>query len=725
METMVHDLADLFRSSQTVRDTTGSLASIAKLLEACEPTLVLLADANGNVIVADALGSESALEDVDSLAKDLSEHLADAETCLCDVSDDSAAATAFAVRLGDEAGRGFFGGVVAQRETFEQQFGELRTAIVICGTLAWSIVHARRAKAQSSTRIQHLLAEQNTLRSSHAQAVSSAISEREERLREQREYVTQLQTVMMMAADGIVTTDETGVIESFNEAAGWIFGYAPEDVIGQNVSILMPSPDRERHDEYLAQYVKAGGQGLFNYAREVTGQRRDGTSFPLELSVSDVAIGSRRIFTGILRDITQRKKEEEELKRLHLKNEMILNSAGEGIVGLDEDGKIVFVNPAAASMLGWEPAELVGKVHHELAHHSRPNGDPYPPQRCPVHRTLRDGTVPRIDNEVFWRKDGTSFPVEYTSTPIREDDRIIGAVVTFRDVTEKRSLESQLAQAQKLESIGQLAAGVAHEINTPTQYIGDNTRFLQETFQALRKLLDCFSRLLQANKEGTVTAELLEEVETAVEQADLKYLVDEIPVAIEQSLDGVQRVATIVRSMKEFSHPAGTQMQAVDINRAIENTLTVSRSEWKYVADAVTDLDPNIPPVVCLPGECNQVFLNLIINAAHAVADKLRDGSTSEKGTITVATRRDGDWVEIRVRDTGTGIPEEIRAKVLDPFFTTKEVGRGTGQGLAIAHSVVVDKHGGTLTFDTEVGRGTTFMVRLPIEQESTSAEQC
>jgi len=166
-------------------------------------------------------------------------------------------------------------------------------------------------------------------------------------------------------------------------------------------------------------------------------------------------------------------------------------------------------------------------------------------------------------------------------------------------------------------------------------------------------------------------------------------------------------------------------MQAVDINRAIENTLTVSRSEWKYVADAVTDLDPNIPPVVCLPGECNQVFLNLIINAAHAVADKLRDGSTSEKGTITVATRRDGDWVEIRVRDTGTGIPEEIRAKVLDPFFTTKEVGRGTGQGLAIAHSVVVDKHGGTLTFDTEVGRGTTFMVRLPIEQESTSAEQC
>ena len=171
-----------------------------------------------------------------------------------------------------------------------------------------------------------------------------------------------------------------------------------------------------------------------------------------------------------------------------------------------------------------------------------------------------------MDHEVFWRGNGTSFPVEYTSTPIREEGKVTGAVLTFRDVTEKITLESQLAQAHKLESIGQLAAGVAHEINTPTQYIGDNTRFLQDTFHDLRKLLDSFDSLLQANRKGTVSDELLEAVETAVEQADLEYLIEDIPKAIEQSLDGVRRVATIVRSMKEFSHPAGAQKQAVDIN---------------------------------------------------------------------------------------------------------------------------------------------------------------
>jgi len=169
-----------------------------------------------------------------------------------------------------------------------------------------------------------------------------------------------------------------------------------------------------------------------------------------------------------------------------------------------------------------------------------------------------------------------------------------------------------------------------------------------------------------------------------VEQADVDYLAEDVPKAIEQSLEGVSRVATIVRSMKEFSHPGGAEKQAVDLNRALENTLTVSRNEWKYVADAVTEFDPALPLVNCLPGESNQVFLNLIINAAHAIAEKPPDDS-AEKGTITVTTRQDGDWVEIRVQDTGTGIPENVRSRVFDPFFTTKEVGRGTGQGLAIA----------------------------------------
>ena len=203
----------------------------------------------------------------------------------------------------------------------------------------------------------------------------------------------------------------------------------------------------------------------------------------------------------------------------------------------------------------------------------------------------------------------------------------------------------------------------------------------------------------------------------------MEYLIEEIPKAIAQSLEGVGRVANIVRSMKEFSHPGTDEMQPVDLNKALECTLTVCRNEWKYVADVVTDLDPHLPPVHCMPGACNQVFLNLIINAAHAIADKQGNDST-KKGTITVSTRTDGDWVEVRVADTGTGIAEEHRTKVFDPFFTTKKVGRGTGQGLAIAHSVLVDKHGGTLSFDTEVGRGTTFIVRLPQRAGGTPSER-
>ena len=406
-----------------------------------------------------------------------------------------------------------------------------------------------------------------------------------------------------------------------------------------------------------------------------------------------------------------------QLKRLHLQNEMILNSAGEGIVSVDQDRRVVFVNPAAARMLGWEVEELVGRPLHEFTRSLSLDESLSPGQEHSTCQMLRGSAAPPTGEQVFWKKDGNSFPVEYTSTPIREGEQIGGLVVTFRDITERRMLEAQLRQAQKLESIGQLAAGIAHEINTPTQYIGDNTRFIEDAFRDLSVLLEACQRLGEAaggESPPELVAELVGEMVAAAEQADTEYLLEEIPKAISQSLEGVQRVAKIVRSMKEFSHPGGEERQAVDFNRAIESTLTVCRNEWKYVAEAVTDFDSDLPLVSCLPADCNQVILNLIVNAAHAIADKVGKNG-DEKGTITVRTRRDGDWVEIRVTDTGTGIPEEIRPKIFDPFFTTKAVGRGTGQGLAIVHSIVTEKHKGTIAFETETGCGTTFVVRLPI----------
>jgi signal transduction histidine kinase len=282
------------------------------------------------------------------------------------------------------------------------------------------------------------------------------------------------------------------------------------------------------------------------------------------------------------------------------------------------------------------------------------------------------------------------------------------------EIAERERVQRELAQAKKLEAIGHLAAGIAHEINTPAQYVGDNIRFLKDVFADVDGLLARFDRLLQAAKQGALTGELVAEVDAAARQADVEFLSAEVPKAIGQSLEGIERVANIVRAMKEFSHPGNGHKQAVDLNRAILSTLTVSRNEWKYVADLVTDLAEDLPLVTCLPGDLNQVILNLVVNAAQAIADVVGDDS-KKKGTLTIRTRRDGGWAEIRVEDTGTGIPEKIRDSVFDHFFTTKDVGKGTGQGLTIARSIVVDKHGGTITFETEAGRGTTFIIRLPI----------
>jgi signal transduction histidine kinase len=274
---------------------------------------------------------------------------------------------------------------------------------------------------------------------------------------------------------------------------------------------------------------------------------------------------------------------------------------------------------------------------------------------------------------------------------------------------ERDRLEDNLRQAQKLEAIGQLAAGIAHEINTPTQYVGDNLRFLKESFGELDSLL---TKLVEVG--GAPASALLAE-------ADFDYLKEEIPRALNQSLEGVDRVAKIVRAMKEFSHPA-REKTATDLNRAIQSTITVASNEWKYVAEVDMDLDSNLPTVHCSPAEFNQVVLNMVVNAAHAIADVVGDGGKG-KGKIRVKTRPDGEWAVVEISDTGAGMPAHIQQRIFEPFFTTKEVGKGTGQGLAIAHNVIVDKHGGTIKVVSAPGKGTTFIIRLPIGGAKTEAD--
>ena len=292
----------------------------------------------------------------------------------------------------------------------------------------------------------------------------------------------------------------------------------------------------------------------------------------------------------------------------------------------------------------------------------------------------------------------------------------------FHDLTERNALEVQLRHAQKMESIGQLAAGIAHEINTPIQFIGDNARFLKDEFATVLKVVEECTTVVSLLSVNETTAPHLSHLKEVMEEGDFEFLQEEIPRALQQSLDGVARVATIVRAMKEFSHPGASEKQAIDLNKALESTLIVSTNEWKYVADIETHFDPSLPLVPCLPGELNQVILNLLVNAAHAIADVVKSGA-STKGKIRLSTKRSGDAIEIHIQDSGTGIPDEIAANVFDPFFTTKEVGKGTGQGLSIARNIIVDKHGGTIRFESEVGKGTTFFITLPLFGERTKQE--
>ncbi len=292
------------------------------------------------------------------------------------------------------------------------------------------------------------------------------------------------------------------------------------------------------------------------------------------------------------------------------------------------------------------------------------------------------------------------------------DNLCIGGLCIYVDLTERRQMEIKLARVGKLEAIGQLAAGIAHEINTPTQYVGDGVTFLRDAFAGLSRLLALAEGY--AAQPEVVGEEAARTLRMLLEEIDAPFLRDEMPAAIASIFDGIGRISSIVAAMRRFSHSSGDRSQAVNLADMARATLEISRNEWKYVATVDLECEPDMPEVRCQPDEISQVLLNIVINAAHAVSDVVKDGAPA--GRIAIRIRKDGDMAEIAVSDTGPGIPEDIRDKVFNIFFTTKDVGKGTGQGLAIAYDIVAAKHGGSLTFVSEPGRGTTFFVRIPID---------
>ena len=490
-----------------------------------------------------------------------------------------------------------------------------------------------------------------------------------------------------------------------------------EELIGKTESDFLPSA--RANDSYVnEQWVVRFGKAMFNHEEVVLDGQGNQTPVLTTVVPLHDSRGHIHGIVGVGRNLSERKHGEEALAAAERKYRDMFDQALFGIFHVDPEGHLLNLNQAMAHLLVYAtPDEMLKSLVDSLWTIA------VLPERSAEFRSAMEkfGHVRAFEMEVY-RKDGTKIWISATVRAMKNDGILDGFEGMFEDITERRSLRDQLLQAQKLESVGQLAAGIAHEINTPTQYIGDNIRFLKKSFAKLSTALNVYGRLWEETCSDTVTSTSKEEMAAALQKIDIEFLIEEIPKSINDGLEGVTRVSSLVSAMKEFSHPGTKEKVALDLNHAIQSTITVAQNEWKYVAEMETHFDPTLPRVSCLPGEFNQVILNLIVNAAHAIGDRSKERN-GEKGKITVQTACCSTGVEIRIGDTGGGIPLEVRAKIFDPFFTTKEIGKGTGQGLAIARSVVVDKHHGSIEFETVLGEGTTFIIRLPHMDKSAVEE--
>jgi len=523
--------------------------------------------------------------------------------------------------------------------------------------------------------------------------------------RRNEDMLRQLSAAVEQSPISVVITDPGGHITYVNQKFSEATGYTSAEVLGKNPRFLNARRSPPELYRILWSTITKGKE----WHGELCNKKKNGELYWETATIRAItdAQGVITHYLAVKEDITERRRAEKEFRL----TQFSVEHASDAIEWIGPDGRLLYVNEASCRDLGYSRQQLLSLTIPDINPHFSQESWRKFWNEMKARRSMTFESQHKS-------KQGKLFPVEITATFLEFDaQEFVFAFV--RDITERRELEGQLRQAQKLEGIGQLAAGIAHEINTPTQFVTDNLTFLRDSWKSTHELLELYRKII-GNAAGTLPASMAGELAEAERRCDLDFIEAEVPRAIEQGLDGAHRVAKIVRAMKEFSHPDAAEKTATDLNKAVESTLTVARNEWKYVAEAITELDESLPPVVCYPGDINQVILNLLVNAAHAIKEKVKDG---EKGKITVCTRRRDEFAEISVTDSGTGIPEAIGTRVFDPFFTTKEVGKGTGQGLSLAHTVVVKKHGGKIWFETEIGVGTTFFIDLPIEPVEAAKE--
>ncbi|WP_018989523.1 two-component system sensor histidine kinase NtrB [Aromatoleum toluclasticum] len=430
-----------------------------------------------------------------------------------------------------------------------------------------------------------------------------------------------------------------------------------------------------------------------------------------------------RIADAIKRTAAHLNDSHESITVLMRRQQTILESLAEGLYGVDAEGRIMFSNPAGLAMLGYAEHEVLGLPAHALFHHHHADGRPYALADCPIAETRRTGRVSTRVGEVFFRKDGSSLPVEYTSAPLRDAEKSFGCVVVFHDITERLEqdrllrdtitelqatnvrlgeAQGQLLQAEKLAGLGQLAAGVAHEINNPIAFIQSDIGAFEKYLQDIFTLIDGYETLIHRQSDG----DLRGAATRLHDDADLDFVRNDLHTLIAESRDGLRRIARIVADLKDFSRvDDGREPAEADLVQGLESTLNVMHATIADKADVVRDYAP-LPAVRCHAGQIHQVFVNLLLNAVHAIG---------HRGTITVSTRQSGDEVCIEIRDTGRGMEAHERQRMFDPFFTTKPVGEGTGLGLSVSYSIV-RRHDGRFEVDSAPGRGTAVRVWLPIK---------